>query len=507
MQLGVSTFRWLPPLIVVVAVLFSAGNFYIGFMSDSKLFLFLSARMLEGGGIYTRWFEVNPPLVLFVDAIPALAAKYLPIPPAQALAGYALLLSLWSTWMCRKILRASSLDETRQRLLLTGIVMMVFILPEAVFVFADREHVLMLLAFPWLLQMLLGVKPSWKLAAVAAVGFCLKPYNLVIPALMLLFGNRPGTWRQRVFSPSAWAIAAVALAYGITLVTCFPEYFAEMKDNSIAYSHIRLPVGARLFFLVSRISIIGAFLLAGGLSASYHRRAWLAFIAGMTFAYMCGGGWTYTQYMLYCPLLLIAICALMPNSEKKIRRQKKIIGSALCVLVVLVVWSAVMLGGNFQQKKYAGEGLDFSKLSLPLYNTLREQAGDRFILLSLSIWSTRIASIYGPPQPAFGYINLWMLPLFLDRPDDARVKQFHDKVSIRLAQALESKPSPTVIVDASPHDNVLPLYFDKLAYLRKDARVDKAFAGYRLVNIIDGCEKGMPPQWQEKCRFEIWKPQ
>jgi hypothetical protein len=483
---------------MALSLLFACGNLYAGCMGDSRLFLFLSVRMLEDGGLYERWFEVNPPLIMLLDAVPAWFIIHAHVPAHWAHALFAMLLSIGSAYGCRTVIRSSPLDPSRRNLLFAASLGVLFILPDLVFDFGDREHTLMTLSLPWIWQMLLGVKPSWTLAALAAVGFCLKPYNLVIALLLTLFGGPPQwRWHRRLFAPSSFAIGCVALGYAAIVLAFFPGYLAELPITAPAYSHTRVSLPVRLTFLPFFLFVIGILIRTGLPERIYRRRAWYAFLAAMAISYSFGGGWNYTQYMLLVPLLLVSCAALMPPDAHR----KEVTVTAALMIALLLGGSGYVLGRDIVSLTRNHMPAFGKPPTAEVNRELKKAAGDTFVLLSLSYWSTSVDEVYGPPQSVFGYDNLWLLPYMLDRPDDPKTRIMREKLGARLAFALRTQPPPTLIVDVSPRDSVLPPGFDKLAYLREDPRVDAALRRYAPQRIIDRCT----PRQQDMCRFRIWK--
>jgi hypothetical protein len=489
-----------PPFVMALAVPFAAAQLYIGLTNDTKLFMAMARHLLEDGGLYARWFEVNPPLIVLLYSLPTAMTLWLRVPAHLSLTGCTLLLALWSLFAQWNLIRASALQRQQRLLLIAAGAGMLIILPVNAAMFGDREHLLMILTLPWVLQMLLGQQPSWKLAAVAAVGFCLKPYNLVIP-LLLLAAAGARTWRQRIFSPSALAMAAVAAAYAAVIFVWFPGYVANVLPLvETAYPYTRAPLENK--FLYPPFLILPTLLLlcAGLPRERYAAGVWWGWTMGMWFSFFGGGGWLYTYYLLLCPLLMAAVNALQTADGQGTLR---CLGrwAALAITGCMLLLSLFSLMYNLQSTWLTGNSLFYTRLPPPMYRELREAAGERFILLSQDLWGVNLTDISdAPPLHVFGFESLWPLPWLVAHPGDPKHAAIMQPMAASLVAALALRPSPALLVDASPRKDKLPDGFDILGYLHRRPEIDSALQGYIRIKTVDYCTV----DWNYACRFDVW---
>ena len=100
---GLSLF-W--PIIAGLAALIALNPMRI--KSDCALYLEMGRQLLEGKLPYVDFGEVNPPLIIYLNAIPAFFAKYVGINIIVVFLFTILGLLIWSTLSIRKSLLVSS---------------------------------------------------------------------------------------------------------------------------------------------------------------------------------------------------------------------------------------------------------------------------------------------------------------------------------------------------------------------------------------------------------------
>jgi hypothetical protein len=163
-----------------LAALFAGLNIgFVGATNDTNTLMHYAFLWLSEGGLYTHWIQFNAPLAILMYVPPAAATVWLHLPEGETLHLYIATLCAFSVAVTYHALKGR-VDKDERRCWLSAAAMTLLVVPEACFVYSDREHLLFIFALPWILQMLLGLRPRTYTTVLATLGFLLKPYNLII---------------------------------------------------------------------------------------------------------------------------------------------------------------------------------------------------------------------------------------------------------------------------------------------------------------------------------------
>lgn len=261
---------------------------------DSAWYLIATRRWLAGAQLYVDLIEVNPPLAFYLTA-PAilladisgwsdLNAQY----AVLALAVGACLLASWDVLI----------DGGRRALppalaLLVGVAFCLVV--PAFDAFGQRDHLVLLCLFPWWLGSVHGRSPvadrrQTARAVLAGVGFCLKPFYLLIPLLMALARLASGRSPRALIAREHGVFVVVGAAYLLSVWFWHRPYFDAIvpiaRDVYGAYS-----LGDAVLFDRLRdpaLAFAAAALLAGRFAKSpdADERPMLAAIVGALLAYL-----------------------------------------------------------------------------------------------------------------------------------------------------------------------------------------------------------------------------
>jgi hypothetical protein len=251
---------------VVLVVVFIASCF-APMKDDIAWLLYVARRWLGGRVLYQDLVEVNPPLIIWLSAIPSLLAHWISIPPKFI----AILLfvgqSLASAWWTASILRRAGGMFSDRWSVFAAIGTVLLLLPGADL--GQREHLLLAGFIPYLALSGLSLEghpvSRWEgiSAGVFAALFCaLKPLYaacfVTVEVAMLLSGRKP--WRSM-------PIAAVLtlMGYVILVVLLCPAYLRQAVPMALAlYGATDVPF-SDLF--VNSASLLAGEALAIGLLA------------------------------------------------------------------------------------------------------------------------------------------------------------------------------------------------------------------------------------------------
>jgi hypothetical protein len=219
---------------IVGTVLFAALRSPL--RDDVAWLLYVAGQWLGGQRLYIDLIEVNPPLIVWISALPAAIAENWGLTPKSVALPFFSAGLLAACWWGASLLRsASPLFQSRLAVFaVAGAVLIGVAGPEL----GQREHLLIALVLPYLCVFArsLDREPPrlWISIAVgvaAGIGCALKPrYALVFLALECLGvarGLRP--WRAASLS-----FAATGVVYAALIVLLYPSYLERAVPLAIA---------------------------------------------------------------------------------------------------------------------------------------------------------------------------------------------------------------------------------------------------------------------------------
>jgi hypothetical protein len=381
--------------------------------------LHYTQRWLAGERLYVDLFDINPPLVFLVTALPAALAAAVPMISAIAAAQAAIiLLGVWCFWLCWRLAGRDVLPASPRFWVLA--VLLTFLgLAFPVEMFGQREHLMLLTTLPYLLlaerrgaSAPVERRLEMTVAVLAALGFALKPYFLALPLLIeaqLLLSLRLRAWAR---SPTPWLLGAVWLAYGVVIVVVFPSYLTlvvpfafgvyNRLDTSLlgaAFGHYGLPPMIGLLALSPFAFRRGASALSR-LVALAAWGAWLAAVAQ-------GKGWPYHMLPAEALLVLLAgilgadLMARLLPAEGLVRAGPPL--AWLCLAVGLVAAAATREPPSERMNYASGE-------VVPLARLFAEEArGEPVLILSATLAPWFPALNYSGATMASRFMTMWMV--------------------------------------------------------------------------------------------------
>ena len=207
---------------------------------DIAWLLYVAHRWMAGKELYVDVVEVNPPLIIWISAIPLILARWLDISQKLAAMSTFAAVALGCAWWSACLLRPMGHPFSRRVPVFAVIGAVLLIIPAADL--GQREHLLVAAFLPYLILFARAlspvpeaVRPSFSVSALAgvlaALGCALKPQYgiafLALEAVALGHGMRP--WRV-----APMAAAATLLFYvGLVAVDC-PAYLRHAVPLAMA---------------------------------------------------------------------------------------------------------------------------------------------------------------------------------------------------------------------------------------------------------------------------------
>jgi hypothetical protein len=203
---------------------------------DIAWLLYVARKWLAGQRLYTDLVEVNPPLIIWVYAIPAWMANALGLPPKWlAVPGFAALV-LGSAWWTANLLRHQGSIFARRTPVFCAISILLLALPGVEF--GQREHLMAAAVLPYLAGMAVWLngdnllrRQEICIGILAGLGCALKPtYGLafVLPELVGWLRGR------RIIRAAPLAGVATALLYAGAIVIFCPAFLEQAIPLALA---------------------------------------------------------------------------------------------------------------------------------------------------------------------------------------------------------------------------------------------------------------------------------
>lgn len=321
---------------------------------DTYWLLYLGRELVNGAAPYVDFFEVNPPLIIWLNVPPAWLAEVAGLPLVGVFKAYVFALiglSLWLSWRVMAVSKTPFAPAVFLALAY-GLMMM----PGTHF--GQREHIMIILAVPYLFLAAARAQtievPLWQVlgtTVLASVGFCIKPYFVLIPAVLelyLVMRLKARTFRR--IEP--YVMAAIGGAYLASIIIVTPNYLTGVVTYAREVYQAGFGTSASTMLVVSMpilLSIyIGAMLLASvrrkiaDISPAYVVLS-LAMLAAFAGLLLQAKGWPNHSYPARLLLLLITIGGLAAVlSIKKAAITAKILAAFLVLPLaynsVLPLW-------------------------------------------------------------------------------------------------------------------------------------------------------------------------
>lgn len=474
--------------------------FGMGLTNDTDLFMYQALIMWRNSGmIYNYITEVNAPFNMMIYAPLAAFSAYTHASPAIILHGFAFLVCLVSLFSLHDVLKRQRMPDKERETWCAAAAFTLLVITPAFEVFADREHLLFAFALPWIMQMLLRMNPRPYTAVLAAIGFCMRPHNIVLLAMLSFIGG-PRDWslRQRIFSVSSWIIGILMAAYAVVVMVFFPAYLSHIVPiASKIYGGVQISLPHKL--LMGSILIFPALALTIEF-VKIDKPVWYGFIVAIFLLFLVNSGWSYTCYLPIVPLVLV--CALpwcSPFKEHLPYRTTACITSAVILLGVFA-FSAAELKRQIIAKEETGTSVEHFHLSPSETGELRKASGKEFILLSVDLWNINVEPFNAKPQSVFGFVSLWPLRWMEGHEQDKNYSSVLHFITDPLLVTMQQHPDAPVFIDTSP-TQAYQGNRKVIDILEEDSRIKSLLMTYTLEKTIDYCTVDNTIG----CRFEIWR--
>ena len=194
---------------------------------DVAAVLAFTRRWLAGERLYVDLIDVNPPLIFLLNVAPAMLAEF--VPQRLALVFCVLALGGVCGWLSARA-RDRATEGMTERAFLDALPVLLVL--GAGYDFGQREHLMVIAALPYVCTAAgratgRRVPGAVAIAVLAALGFALKPFFLVVPAMVevsVLLARRPSGLRALLGDATPWLLGLVWLVYLAVIALGFPDF-------------------------------------------------------------------------------------------------------------------------------------------------------------------------------------------------------------------------------------------------------------------------------------------
>lgn len=469
---------------------------------DQAWYLFAAERVLKGAKLYgPDVVDTNPPLILWFSTLPVLLSHILPLSLTASLRVIIVVMIFGSTAWCLRVLRRAPFMESTVVRSLIGFLILYVEMRLTAYDFGQREHLIVLLAIPYLLAAATGAIESLSIVERCGLGLavglaiCLKPQYAVAFAaaeLVLLISHRS---LRRLISPEWITVVVSGGLYLLLVLILTPLYTRQMVplllDTYWAYatsSALTLLLAMKIRVLLASGLIAASFLLPRPFSVLVSTFA--AFSIGSIVAYAVQRtDWPYHRYPIAVSLILalgiflVGIAQALLQSLEGPRVTKPI--AVVCLAAVLIVSV-----GFFARHEVA------SPERSEVYQFLKQQKdpGKVYIFSTAVIWIADVMDLKW--NWASRFPCLWLLPSIVQnelgpahpglpfrRLSPERLASISARQRDEVAEDLDHFQPSVLMVErcneGHPCQAIEGKNFDTIAWFLKSPRFGEAWSHYR----------------------------
>ncbi|CAH2599217.1 conserved membrane protein of unknown function [Rhodovastum atsumiense] len=203
---------------------------------DVAWLLYVARKWLGGQRLYDDIIEVNPPLIVWLYALPAQVSVWTGLAPKTVSAPFFAAILMGCAWWTATLLKGQAALFARRLPVFGAIGTVLLLLPGVEF--GQREHLLVATALPYLALFAreragtgVSARQAALIGAVAALGCALKPSYVVAFAALEAMGRLHGL---RLLRPAPLAAAATLALYGLVVLTVCPAFLEKAVPLALA---------------------------------------------------------------------------------------------------------------------------------------------------------------------------------------------------------------------------------------------------------------------------------
>lgn len=380
------------PLAIILMVAFALFREVISFPipdlipnPDGAWLLYAAQRLADGQKLYVDILETNPPLIVWLNLLPVYIGGWLNISPFLVFPCLVTLLNITSLALVAGIMRRHKIFAAKPALqiILLYISFAFFLLSPALY--GQRELLFIALVLPYLFfslsSSLIPNRSSLIIVVMAAIGFAIKPFFLLLWGMNELAVAIERRSVRSIFAWHNWVIGLVQLVYIAAIYFITPEYISEIIPAlQVVYFTFNSPWKLILLYISVVVGITLFLLILAKIRGDYLRLVirvlvWLTACTGLII--LQRKEWINHLYpMVFMAGLALSVTMIYLINEWKILRldigHRKFI--ALCSVIAVLLLSAYV-DGVFTYNMFVKP----SKLSQKLMVEIENKASGKYV--------------------------------------------------------------------------------------------------------------------------------
>ena len=496
--------RRLPFILAIVFLLgvSLAAEFRTYASADIGFLLDAASRVLDGARLYVDVVEINPPLIIALNAAVVWVARLLHLPEILL---YRIVVTaglLGSLWLSAVLLHSAlQLDGRTRRLMLLALTFVLF--PLAQSDFGEREHLALALLVPFVLLTAARVAGrqmpegrAFSIGLLAGSAFALKPHFLILwPVFEILLRAR-GRVPPRTLLPESVAVAAFVAGYVALIAIVAPAYFDLVRLLAVPYSRFLYDPFYRLL-VTGPGAVLALFALLAFIALrpqARHPALWTTLALATTACLVAGAaqqkGLRYHFYpalgLATLTLALVAVDSFAPTRSRVRGVYRALVAGMLAATVATVCLRRTVAALD----RTVDPGRDQYEQLLGLVRTRAQGAG--VFVMSYHIESAYPLINYSGGRSASRFPHLWILAAeYLDALKSREPLRYRDQSEMSPSERYLNR---AVLEDLGRRPRLLLVFrnardvpangyrrLDYIAYFARNPAVDSILREYQLV--------------------------
>lgn len=478
-------------------------------LPDTGWLLYAATRMLDGATLYVDLVEVNPPLIVWLNALPVALSIISALSPILVYRILVLVVVLISVIVSARLVERGMVGGPKEQVRLLVLLLLFGTLTLAREDYGEREHLLLALATPYILLAWLRAEAvpvsrpvALAIGLAAGIGIALKPYFALLWLGLEAYPWAASRPRRLPLRAESLMVIGVGAAYLAAVVLWTPQYLDVVRRMAGQYYDFLsnplwltalvgdgavIPLAAALAYIalhrLSRRPRLSAVLLA----------ATLALYASAVLQHK---GWRYHFY----PSMAIGI-TLLGSLVADLRRRpdsqagRAYFGMAAALVAGTAVWTsvaAIVQSIDPLHPRYDADP-DVGRL-IPAVRG--HGTGGSVMVFSWSIASAYPLMNYSGAESASRFNSMWILgAVYRDRIMAEAPLRYRERAGMGdlegylndavVEDLARRRPRMLIVLRPAPDRREWGLRrLDFLAYFMHDARFERLFARYNFAGEI-----------------------
>ncbi len=464
---------------------------------DTSWLMELANRIHTSGIDKNNFLEINTPMSIYIYYPAVLIMKWCGLAKITALRIYVFTLSATSLLFCATLLNLLFPSDNHRIARWSMICLTAtYILLPAVH-FSQREHIYMLLIFPYLLtaalrieNTLISIKITIPAGMLAAIGFAIKPHFLLLAVFVELFILYKTKKWSVLFRTESIIIFTFLYLYLLSVIYLQPGYITTVIPLTQKYYYLGYQMSFSTFLtdilLLYCLGVSCLYLFLGKHSGTpLHSILCIAIIASM-FSYLFQG--IPSAYRLY-PALSISLLLSMLLFLERLTSKNMIINLVMVAFLFTlpIAATAQFTYSSFESKKY-------SYLNAIIHYVQAHSLHGKTLFISTSPPS--LIADYLPQNSLFilqPYLPFWVLSGLVTEQITSQLGQTNISIQNKKPILEFSQSIAAIIHDAKPDiifvDNRImikqsQLTFDYLHFFLQNPNFKREWLAYQLIGRV-----------------------